>query len=85
MLNRTAEGAYLVDADKSVDLNASSNVLSLLGNVLEKLLTYPTKDFQRFSKTSINPFKPEESRDKREAYHYSAVRSNCRQCFNDLA
>jgi hypothetical protein len=81
VLNRTPEGTYLIDADKSVGGDSGSNVLSQLGNVLEKFLTYDTDEFERFDVKSKNPFRPEESREKREAYHYSGVRTNCVSIF----
>lgn len=74
VLNYTEEATYLIDSDKNVpsELRPAS-VLSEMGHVFEKLLTYSYKEFSRFRKDSPDPFKPEESRDKREAYHYSAV------------
>ena len=73
ILNRTAEGKYIVDADKAMD-NGPDNPLSEKGHILEKMLTNPPEEFSRFLKASKNPLKPEESRDKKEAYHFATVR-----------
>ena len=73
ILNMTEEGNYIIDADKSADIGAADNPLSEKGHILEKLLTHTPAEFERFLKASTNPLQPEESRDKREAYHYSSV------------
>lgn len=72
-LNLTEDGTYLIDADKSVEGGKTETIASKMGHVLEKMLTYEPTEFERFQKDTKNPFKPEESRDKREAYHYSSV------------
>lgn len=72
ILHRTPQGKYVVDADKAMDANPD-NPLSEKGHILEKMLTYPPEEFNRFLKTSKNPLRPEESRDKKEAYHFATV------------
>lgn len=72
ILNRTEEGKYIVDADKAMD-SGPDNPLSEKGHILEKMLTYPPEEFRRFLKNSKNPLRPDESRDKKEAYHFATV------------
>lgn len=81
ILNRTEEGKYVVDADKAMDVKAPDNPLSEKGHILEKMLTFPPEEFERFLKTSKNPLKPDESRDKKEAYHFATVSSLRLACY----
>lgn len=70
----TGDGTYLINADKDTPNEMkSTNVLSDMGHVFEKLLTCEMSHFERYRKDSADPISLEESRDKREAYHYSAV------------
>lgn len=61
------DGSYAIDADKQFD---SSNVLSMLGKSMEKLLTLKTEDFERYRKSSSGAVSEEESSSP-ESYHYS--------------
>lgn len=58
----------------------TSNILSQLGHVMEKMLTFESDDFDRFKKASARPWRDEEMRDKREAYYYNSVRRMCLLC-----
>ena len=62
-------GTYAIDADKQF---ASSNVLSMLGKSMEKLLTLNTEDFERYRKSNSNQIS-EEERNAPESYHYCAM------------
>lgn len=63
---RWRDGTYAVDADKEF---STSNVLSSLGQSMEKLLTSDAKDFERYRKSNPNRW----SSPKPESYHYSAL------------
>ncbi|GAV30190.1 hypothetical protein PMKS-003699 [Pichia membranifaciens] len=56
---------YSLDADRSTD---SEITLSILGNALELMLTKPTKEFQKFLKSST-----EKPADDASAYHYAKI------------
>jgi hypothetical protein len=62
-------GTYAVDADKEYD---GANVLMLLGRSMEKLLTMPTSEFERYRKGKSNGISEAESK-KPESYHYSTL------------
>ncbi|CAG8984037.1 hypothetical protein HYALB_00002978 [Hymenoscyphus albidus] len=66
---RWRDGVYAIDADKEFD---TSNVLSMLGQSMEKLLTLPNKEFERYRKSSSDPIS-EETRKESEAYHYTTM------------
>ncbi|KAK2865432.1 hypothetical protein FQN49_003578 [Arthroderma sp. PD_2] len=63
---RYNEGVYAIDADKEWD---NSNILMGLGKSMEKLLTMPTDQFERYRRTSTDRILKEES--PPEVYHYS--------------
>jgi len=66
---RWKEGTYAIDADKEF---ATSNILSMLGKSMEKLLTLKTEHFERYRKS--NPAEvPEEERNTRDSFHYSTM------------
>ncbi|KAG9817845.1 Pet127-domain-containing protein, partial [Aureobasidium melanogenum] len=60
---------YAVDADKEYD---GANVLMLLGRSMEKLLTMPTSEFERYRKDKSSGIS-EVERNQPEAYHYSSL------------
>ncbi|GAB7342482.1 hypothetical protein MBLNU457_g0680t2 [Dothideomycetes sp. NU457] len=64
---RYKNGVYAVDADKEYD---DGNVLMLLGKSLEKLLTMPVSEFERYRKGDLRGV-TEEERTAPESYHYS--------------
>ena len=66
---RWREGTYAVDADKEFD---SANILSSLGQPMEKLLTSNTKDFERYRKSNPDPVSLKESNNGQD-YHYATI------------
>ncbi|EAW08649.1 uncharacterized protein ACLA_095820 [Aspergillus clavatus NRRL 1] len=70
MFLRYQDGVYAIDADKEFD---SANILMNLGKSLEKLLTLPKEDFERYRRTSTNKISAEEESAIPEAYHYSTT------------
>ncbi|KAF1981155.1 Pet127-domain-containing protein [Aulographum hederae CBS 113979] len=64
---RWKNGSYAVDADKQFD---SSNILAMLGKSMEKLLTLPKEEYERYRRSS--PQTSREQLEKRpESYHYT--------------
>ncbi|KAF9884329.1 hypothetical protein FE257_001842 [Aspergillus nanangensis] len=70
MFLRYQDGVYAIDADKEFD---SANVLMNLGKSMEKLLTLPKEDFERYRRSSSNKISAEEEQAIPEAYHYSTM------------
>jgi len=66
---RHSDGVYAIDADKEFD---SANILSSLGKSMEKLLTLPTNDFERYRKPNSSQI-TEEERNEEEAFHYTTM------------
>lgn len=66
---RYTDGVYAIDADKEFD---GSNILSMLGKSMEKLLTLPTNDFERYRKPNSSQIS-EEERNEEEAFHYTTM------------
>ncbi|KAK8171522.1 mitochondrial protein Pet127-domain-containing protein [Phyllosticta citrichinensis] len=66
---RYKDGVYSIDADKEFD---SSNILAMLGKSLEKLLTLPTEEYERYRVTNPNQIS-EEERQQPESYHYTSM------------
>ncbi|GAD91491.1 mitochondrial mRNA processing protein PET127, putative [Paecilomyces variotii No. 5] len=64
------DGVYAIDADKEFD---SANILMNLGKSMEKLLTLPKEEFERYRRSSENKISPEEEQATPEAYHYSTA------------
>ena len=62
-------GVYSFDADKEYD---KENVLSMLGKSMEKLLTLPKEDYERYRHTRSHLI-TEEERNADEAYHYTTL------------
>lgn len=63
------DGIYALDGDKEYD---RASVLSSLGQSLEKLLTLPTSDYERYRKSHPDGV-PQEMKEAPEAYHYSTL------------
>ncbi|PYI10838.1 mitochondrial mRNA processing protein PET127 [Aspergillus sclerotiicarbonarius CBS 121057] len=68
MFLRYQDGVYAIDADKEHD---TANILMNLGKSMEKLLTLPKEDFERYRRSSANKISAEEEQAVPEAYHYS--------------
>ncbi|KAL5334773.1 Pet127-domain-containing protein [Aspergillus crustosus] len=68
MFLRYQNGVYAIDADKEFD---SANILMNLGKSMEKLLTLPKEEFERYRITHKNKITPEEEALTPEAFHYS--------------
>lgn len=62
-------GSYAMDADKEFD---TSNILSMLGKSMEKLLTLSTEDYERYRKSKSDEI-TEEERSAPESFHYSTL------------
>lgn len=62
------DGTYAIDADKEFD---SANILMNLGKSMEKLLTLPKEEFERYRRSHENKVSQEEEEQIPEAYHYS--------------
>lgn len=62
------DGVYAIDADKEFD---SANILMNLGKSMEKLLTLPKEEFERYRRSSENKITAEEEEAIPESYHYS--------------
>ncbi|OIW29774.1 Pet127-domain-containing protein, partial [Coniochaeta ligniaria NRRL 30616] len=62
-------GTYAIDADKEFD---SANVLSMLGKSMEKLLTLPKEDFEKYRRANSDQL-TEEERNSDESYHYTTM------------
>ncbi|PHH82995.1 hypothetical protein CDD82_4010 [Ophiocordyceps australis] len=63
------DGVYAIDADKQFD---TENVLSMLGKSMEKLLTLPKDDYEKYRRTKSHTL-PQELREASETYHYSKM------------
>ncbi|KAI1256216.1 hypothetical protein MGN70_002378 [Eutypa lata] len=61
------DGTYAIDADKEFD---TANILSMLGKSMEKLLTLPKEDFERYRHINSDQITQEE-REAEEAFHYT--------------
>ncbi|KAK2742993.1 hypothetical protein FQN55_007623 [Onygenales sp. PD_40] len=63
---RHKNGVYAIDADKEFD---TANILMNLGKSMEKLLTVPTEEFERYRKSSIDKLSQDSVAP--ETYHYT--------------
>lgn len=63
------DGVYAIDADKQYD---RENILSMLGKSMEKLLTLPKDDFEKFRLSKSHEL-TEEQRNSEESYHYTTL------------
>ncbi|KAJ5934015.1 mitochondrial translation protein [Penicillium verhagenii] len=64
------DGVYAIDADKEFD---SANILMNLGKSMEKLLTMPKEEFERYRRSSDNKISVEEELAIPESYHFSSL------------
>ena len=63
------DGVYAIDADKEFD---TANILSMLGKSMEKLLTLPKEEFEKYRKTNSHLVTDEE-RNSPETFHYTTL------------
>ncbi|PGG98854.1 hypothetical protein GX51_06589 [Blastomyces parvus] len=63
---RYKDGVYAIDADKEYD---NANILMNLGKSMEKLLTMPTEEFERYRRSSTDKITPDAV--PPETYHYT--------------
>ncbi|KAL2828275.1 mitochondrial protein Pet127-domain-containing protein [Aspergillus cavernicola] len=70
MFLRYQDGVYAIDADKEFD---SANILMNLGKSMEKLLTLPKEEFERYRRSHENKITAEEEALTPESYHYSML------------
>ncbi|OJD11917.1 hypothetical protein AJ78_07408 [Emergomyces pasteurianus Ep9510] len=63
---RYKDGVYAIDADKEFD---NANILMNLGKSMEKLLTMPTEEFERYRRSSTDKVTPDAVAP--ETYHYT--------------
>lgn len=63
------DGTYAIDADKEFD---TANILSMLGKSMEKFLTLPKEDFEKYRRTKSDQLSDEE-RNGPESYHYTTL------------
>lgn len=63
------DGVYAIDADKQFD---SASVLSMLGKSMEKFLTLPTEDFEKYHRSRSHELS-EEERNAEEGFHYTTI------------
>lgn len=61
------DGTYAIDADKEFD---SANILSMLGKSMEKFLTLPKEEFEKYRRTHSHQLS-EEEKNAGEAFHYT--------------
>ncbi|KAI0146337.1 mitochondrial protein Pet127-domain-containing protein [Xylariaceae sp. FL1272] len=62
------DGTYAIDADKEFD---TANVLSMLGKSMEKLLTLPKGEYERYRHENSDQI-TEEERNAEEAFHFTS-------------
>ncbi|KAL4989012.1 mitochondrial protein Pet127-domain-containing protein [Aspergillus falconensis] len=70
MFLRYQDGIYAIDADKGFD---TANILMNLGKSMEKLLTLPKEEFERYRRSHENKITAEEEAQTPESYHYSTL------------
>jgi hypothetical protein len=63
------DGVYAFDSDKEYD---TENILSLLGKSMEKLLTLPKEEFEKYRRTRSHQLS-EEERNAQDAFHYTTL------------
>ncbi|RSL44033.1 hypothetical protein CEP53_011417 [Fusarium sp. AF-6] len=66
---RYKDGVYAIDADKEYD---TANILSMLGKSMEKLLTIPKNNFEKYRRTRSHQLS-EEEKNADESFHYSTL------------
>jgi len=65
---RHRDGVYAVDADKQFD---SANVLSMLGKSLEKFLTLPREDYEKYHKSNSHQVTDEMKEKDMDSFHFT--------------
>lgn len=65
---RYKDGAYAIDADKEYD---TSNILAMLGKSMEKLLTLPKEEFEKYRRKPSGEFSEQIQED--ETFHYTTL------------
>ncbi|EFQ27926.1 hypothetical protein CGRA01v4_03429 [Colletotrichum graminicola] len=63
------DDVYAIDADKEYD---TANILSMLGKSMEKLLTLPKDEFERYRRVNSDQIS-EEERNANEAFHFTTM------------
>ncbi|KAL6875516.1 PET127-like protein [Trichoderma longibrachiatum] len=63
------DGTYAFDSDKEYD---TENILSLLGKSMEKLLTLPKDEFEKYRRTKSHSLS-EEERNAQDSFHYTTL------------
>lgn len=63
------DGTYAIDADKEFD---SGNILAMLGKSMEKFLTMPKEEFEKYRKSKSDQLTDEEKNGP-ESYHYTTM------------
>ncbi|KAL2160566.1 hypothetical protein VTH06DRAFT_1254 [Thermothelomyces fergusii] len=63
------DGTYAIDADKEFD---TANILSMLGKSMEKFLTLPKQEFEKYRRKNSDQL-TEEDRNGPESYHYTTL------------
>lgn len=61
------DGTYAIDADKEYD---TDTILSMLGKSMEKLLTAPKEEYEKYRRSNSHQL-TEEERNADESYHYT--------------
>ncbi|RUP52155.1 mitochondrial protein Pet127-domain-containing protein [Jimgerdemannia flammicorona] len=67
---RYKEGVYAIDVDKSYDVNET--ILSVLGKSMEKMLTLPPSEFERYRKENSAQL-TEQEKNQPETYAYGQI------------
>ncbi|KAK2603472.1 hypothetical protein QQS21_004332 [Conoideocrella luteorostrata] len=63
------DGVYAIDADKEYD---TENILSMLGKSMEKLLTLPKEEFEKYRRSRSHQLSAEE-KNADETYHFTTL------------
>ena len=63
------DGVHAIDADKEYD---TESILSMLGKSMEKLLTLPKEEFEKYRRTQSHQLS-EEEKNADEAYHFTTL------------
>ncbi|KAN0073529.1 Mitochondrial protein Pet127 domain containing protein [Elaphomyces granulatus] len=65
---RYRDGVYAIDVDKEFSANT---LLLNLGKSMEKLVTLPKEEFERYRRSSVNKITADEEQSIPDSYHYS--------------
>lgn len=66
---RYKDGVYAIDADKEYD---TDNILSMLGKSMEKFMTLPKQEFEKYRRSQSHQLS-EEEKNAAEAYHFTTL------------